>query len=286
MSSCDSCKSKDSCASVSTGDCPSEPNEENASLRAKLHDRSSIQKVIGICSGKGGVGKSLVTSVIAAKLARQGYKVGILDADITGPSIPLAFGLKGTLKGSSEGILPAISHAGIQIVSINLLMENEEAPVLWRGPIISGLVKQFWTDVIWDELDFLLIDMPPGTGDVPLTVFQSVDLDGILLVSTNQDLVSMVVAKARNMALMMRVKILGFVENMSYIRCDHCGERVSLFGEGGVQKAATELGVPLLDQVPVDPYVTKLVDEGNIEKVNTDILDNTVSFLASMVEPQ
>lgn len=284
MSSCDSCKSKESCASASSGDCPSGSSGEKESLLAKLHARSSVKKVIGICSGKGGVGKSLVTSVIAAKLSRQGYKVGILDADITGPSIPTAFGLKGTLKGSEEGILPAISHSGIQIVSINLLMENEDAPVLWRGPIISGLVKQFWTDVIWEELDFLLIDMPPGTGDVPLTVFQSIDLDGILLVSTNQDLVSMVVAKARNMALMMQVKILGFVENMSYVKCGHCGEKVSLFGEGGVEKAAAELGVPLLDQVPVDPYVTQLVDDGDIEKVNTDILDNTVNFLAGLVE--
>ncbi len=284
MSSCDSCKSKDSCSSSSTGECPSGSSEEQASLLAPLHKDSSIKKVIGICSGKGGVGKSLVTSVIASKLARQGYRVGILDADITGPSIPTAFGLKGTLKGSEEGIIPAVSHAGIEIVSVNLLMENEDAPVIWRGPIIAGLVKQFWTDVIWKELDFLLIDMPPGTGDVPLTVFQSVSLDGIILVSTNQDLVSMVVAKARNMALMMRVKVLGFVENMSYITCNHCGEKMSIFGEGGVEKAASELGVPLLDKVPVDPAVTALVDEGHIERIHTDILDNTVAFLAKMIE--
>jgi len=251
-----------------------------------LHSESSIKRVIGICSGKGGVGKSMVTSVIAAKLARQGYKVGIMDADITGPSIPKAFGLKGQLKGSSAGIMPAISHSGIQIVSVNLLMDNEEAPVIWRGPVIAGVVKQFWTDVIWRELDVLLIDMPPGTGDVPLTVFQSVPLDGVILVSTNQDLVSMVVNKARNMALMMKVRILGFVENMSYITCPHCGDNIPVFGEGGVDKAAAELHVPVFDKVPIDPIVTSLVDSGEIEKVTSDILGNTVRVIADLIEKQ
>ncbi len=284
MSSCDSCKSKDSCGSASTGSCPSENEQGPASLLEALHNESSVKRVFGICSGKGGVGKSLVTSVIAAKLARDGYKVGILDADVTGPSIPKAFGLSGQLKGSQEGIMPAISHSGIQIVSVNLLMENAEAPVLWRGPVIAGVVKQFWTDVIWKELDVLLIDMPPGTGDVPLTVFQSIPLDGIFLVSTPQDLVSMIVNKARNMALMMKVRILGFVENMSYITCSHCGERQSIFGEGGVDKAAAELNVPVFDKVPVDPYVTSLVDSGDIEKINTDILDNTVKFIEELID--
>jgi len=283
MSSCDSCKSKESCGSASSGSCPSDKEQGSASLIAKMHNGSSIKKVIGICSGKGGVGKSLVTSVIASKLAREGYKVGILDADVTGPSIPKAFGLKGQLKGSGEGIIPAVSHSGIQIVSVNLLMDNEEAPVLWRGPVIAGVVKQFWTDVIWKEVDVLLIDMPPGTGDVPLTVFQSIPLDGIILVSTPQDLVTMVVNKARNMALMMKVKVLGFVENMSYITCSHCGERQLIFGEGGVDKAAAELNVPVFDKVPVDPYVTALVDSGEIEKINTDILDNTVKFIAELI---
>ena len=284
MSSCDSCKTKDSCGSASSGSCPSDKDQGPDSLLEKLHAESSIKKVIGICSGKGGVGKSLVTSVIAAKLARDGYKVGILDADVTGPSIPKAFGLTGQLKGSQEGILPAVSHSGIQVVSVNLLVENQEAPVLWRGPVIAGVVKQFWTDVIWKALDVLLIDMPPGTGDVPLTIFQSIPLDGIILVSTPQDLVSMIVNKARNMALMMNVHVLGFVENMSYIVCSHCGEKQLIFGEGGVEKAAAEMNVPVFDKVPVDPYVTKLVDSGDIEKISTDILDNTVRFIADLIE--
>ncbi len=281
MSSCDSCKSKDSCGSAATGGCsPKEPE----SLQAPLHPDSKIKRVFGICSGKGGVGKSLVTSVLAAKLSRKGYRVGILDADITGPSIPKAFGLSGQLKGTEAGIKPAITHSGIEVVSVNLVMENEEAPVLWRGPVISGVVKQFWTDVIWNELDVLLIDMPPGTGDVPLTVFQSIPLDGILLISTPQDLVSMVVNKARNMALMMQVRILGFVENMSYITCSHCGENHTVFGEGGVDKAAAELGVPVLDKVAIDPTVTRLIDQGEIEKVSTPVLDNAVSFLENLIE--
>jgi len=284
MSSCDSCKSKEQCGSASTGNCPGGSDQEPASLVEKLHKESSIKCVFGICSGKGGVGKSLVTSVIASKLARQGYKVGILDADVTGPSIPRAFGLSGQLKGSQEGIIPAISHAGIQIVSVNLLVENPEAPVLWRGPVIAGVVKQFWTDVIWKELDVLLIDMPPGTGDVPLTIFQSIPLDGIFLVSTPQDLVSMIVNKARNMALMMKVRVIGFIENMSYITCTHCGEKLSIFGEGGVDKAAAEMNVPVFDKVPVDPYVTGLVDSGDIEKIHTDILDNTVKFIAELID--
>lgn len=284
MSSCDSCKSKSQCGSANSGSCPSESANGPVSFLEEMHSGSSAKKVIGVCSGKGGVGKSLVTSVIAAKLAREGYKVGILDADITGPSIPKAFGLSGQLKGSEEGIQPAVSHSGIKIVSVNLLIENEEAPVIWRGPVIAGVVKQFWTDVLWGELDVLLIDMPPGTGDVPLTVFQSIPLDGIVLVSTNQDLVSMVVNKARNMALMMKVRILGFVENMSYMVCSHCGEKLSIFGEGGVDKAAAELNVPVLDKVPVDPYVTSLVDSGEIEKVPGDILDNAVRMITELVE--
>lgn len=283
MSSCDSCKSKESCASAGTGDC-AEQNEPK-SLLFPSHSSASIKKVIGVCSGKGGVGKSLVTSVLAVKLARRGFRVGILDADITGPSIPKAFGLTESLRGDKDGIMPAITSTGIEVVSVNLLMENEEAPVLWRGPVISGLIRQFWSEVIWKELDFLLIDMPPGTGDVPLTVFQSIPLDGILLVSTNQDLVSMVVNKARNMALMMRVKILGFVENMSYITCGHCGERIPLFGGDGVAKAAAALGVPVFDQAGVDPAVTALVDAGKIESIDSDLLDRCTASIAELVHP-
>ena len=283
MGSCDSCGSKDSCPSASAGgSCGS---SEPESLIAPLHEKSSVKKVIGVCSGKGGVGKSFVTSVLASRLARDGYRVAILDADVTGPSIPKAFGLKGQLKGDENCILPMTSHSGIQIVSVNLVMENEEAPVVWRGPVISGVVKQFWSDVIWENIDVMLIDMPPGTGDVPLTVFQSIPLDGIFLVSTPQDLVSMIVNKARNMALLMQVKVLGFVENMSYTVCKHCGEKTPLFGEEGkVGKAAQEMGVPLLDKLPLDPDITALVDEGHIEKVPNEILSGAVEFVEKMLE--
>ncbi len=281
MGSCDSCSSKSSCPSATEGgSCGS----EQESLIAPLHAKSSVKKVIGVCSGKGGVGKSFVTSVLASRLARDGYRVAILDADVTGPSIPKAFGLKGQLRGDENGILPMVSHSGISIVSVNLVMENEEAPVVWRGPVISGVVKQFWSDVIWENIDVMLIDMPPGTGDVPLTVFQSIPLDGIFLVSTPQDLVSMIVNKARNMALLMKVKVLGFVENMSYTVCKHCGEKIPLFGEEGkVQKAADQLGVPLLDKIPLNPEITALVDEGHIEKVPSDVLSGAVEFVEKML---
>ncbi len=288
MSSCDSCPSKATCTSQSS--CPSASGESTNSAPEitfeKLNDKSSVKKVIGVCSGKGGVGKSLVTSMLAARLARDGFRVGILDADITGPSIPKAFGLKGSLKGDEDKlILPAISHSGIQVVSVNLLLENDDAPVLWRGPVIAGLVKQFWTDVKWDTLDVLLIDMPPGTGDVPLTVFQSIPLDGIVLVSTPQDLVSMIVAKARNMALMMQVKVLGFVENMSFVKCPDCGKEIKLFGDNNnVDKAASEMGVTVLDKLPLDPQITSLIDAGDIEKVPADYLNGTVKMVEDMIE--
>ena len=288
MSSCDSCPSKATCTSQSS--CPSANGESTNSAPEitfeKLNDKSSVKKVIGVCSGKGGVGKSLVTSMLAARLARDGFRVGILDADITGPSIPKAFGLKGSLKGDEDKlILPASSHSGIQVVSVNLLLENDDAPVLWRGPVIAGLVKQFWTDVKWDTLDVLLIDMPPGTGDVPLTVFQSIPLDGIVLVSTPQDLVSMIVAKARNMALMMQVKVLGFVENMSFVKCPDCGKEIKLFGDNNnVDKAASEMGVTVLDKLPLDPKITSLIDAGDIEKVPADYLNGTVKMVEDMIE--
>ncbi len=287
MSACDSCPSKATCTSQST--CASANGDEQQEQRIefeKMNDKSSAKKVIGICSGKGGVGKSLVTSVLASRLARDGYKVGILDADITGPSIPKAFGIKESLKGDENKlIIPAVSHSGIKVVSVNLLLENEDAPVLWRGPVIAGLVKQFYTDVKWEGLDVLLIDMPPGTGDVPLTVFQSIPLDGIILVSTAQDLVSMIVNKARNMALLMQVKILGFVENMSYVKCPDCNKEIRIFGkEGTVEAAAKEMGSVLLDKVPLDPQITTLVDEGHIERVPAGILDGAVELVEGMLD--
>lgn len=287
MSSCDSCPSKATCTSQSS--CPSANGESTNSAPEitfeKLNDKSSVKKVIGVCSGKGGVGKSLVTSMLAARLARDGFRVGILDADITGPSIPKAFGLKGSLKGDEDKlILPAISHSGIQVVSVNLLLENDDAPVLWRGPVIAGLVKQFWTDVKWDTLDVLLIDMPPGTGDVPLTVFQSLPIDGIVMVSTPQDLVSMIVSKARNMAAMMNIPVLGLVENMSYIICPHCGDKMSLFGNDEVLEESTrQAGLKILDKLPMDPSSTKLVDSGNVEDINVDILGETVKVIEGLL---
>lgn len=287
MSACDSCPSKSSCTSQST--CASANGGEQQEQRIpfeKMNDKSSVKKVIGICSGKGGVGKSFVTSVLASRLARDGYNVGILDADITGPSIPKAFGIKESLKGDENKlIIPAVTHSGIKVVSVNLLLENEDAPVLWRGPVIAGLVKQFYTDVKWEGLDVLLIDMPPGTGDVPLTVFQSIPLDGIILVSTAQDLVSMIVNKARNMALMMQVKILGFVENMSSVKCPDCNKIIRIFGKDGtVEAAAKEMGSVLLDSVPLDPSVTTLVDEGHVERVPAGILDGAVKLVEDMLE--
>lgn len=287
MAACDSCPSKAGCTSQST--CPSasgDSNNEQQSLLEPANPNSNIKKVIGVCSGKGGVGKSLVTSILAARLARDGYKVGILDADITGPSIPKAFGLKESLKGDSDkNIIPAVTHSGIEAVSVNLLLENDDAPVLWRGPVIAGLVKQFWTDVNWGTLDVLLIDMPPGTGDVPLTVFQSIPVDGIVLVSTPQDLVSMIVNKARNMALMMQVKVLGFVENMSYVKCGKCGEEIKLFGDNeNVTKAASEMGCKVLDKLPLDPLIAKLVDAGDIEKIPSEYMSGAVDMIEKMIE--
>ena len=287
MSACDSCPSKSGCTSQSS--CPSANGEAKRSSAPSVEPsnaNSNIKRVIGVASGKGGVGKSFVTSVLAVLLARKGYKVGVIDADITGPSIPRAFGLKEALVATEENhIIPASTKSGIKAVSLNLLTEDEEAPVVWRGPVISGLVKQFWTDVDWGTLDVLLIDMPPGTGDVPLTVFQAIPVDGIVLVSTPQDLVSMIVNKARNMALMMQVKVLGFVENMSYVKCGNCGEEIKLFGDNNnVENAAAEMGCKVLDKIPLDPAITKLVDGGNIEDIPEGNLDGTVAVVKSILE--
>lgn len=279
-SACDSCAHKDGCTSQDTCE------KKNGLEKMQCNEFSDIKCVIGIASGKGGVGKSFVTSTLAHKLASKGLKVGIMDADITGPSIPRAFGLKGMLEVSGEErILPAVTEGGIKAVSLNLLLEDESSPVIWRGPVLSGLVKQFWSDVEWGMLDVLLIDMPPGTGDIPLTLFQSLPLDGLVLVSTPQELVSMIVAKAGNMASMMNVNILGLVENMAYVKCPHCDEQISLFGSDEVLiKETSEAGIKLLDKLPLDPAVTALVDSGNTEKVDTsDILNNTAEAIAALV---
>ena len=235
------------------------------SFLEKPHELSHIKKVIGIVSGKGGVGKSFVTGSLANAMAAKGYKVGILDADITGPSIPKMYGLTGAAQADDNGIYPMETANGIKVMSINLLLEDETDPVIWRGPVIGGVVQQFWTDVAWD-VDYLFVDMPPGTGDVPLSVFQSIALDGIIVVTSPQELVSMVVEKAVKMAEKMDVPIVGVVENMSYVACPDCGKKIYLFGEGKSEEAAKRHNLPLLAQMPIDPKLAALVDAGKIEE--------------------
>lgn len=279
-SACEGCAHKDGCTSQDTCE------KKNGIEKIPCNEFSDIKCVIGVASGKGGVGKSFVTSALAHKLAAKGLKVGIMDADITGPSIPRAFGLKGMLEvNGNDRILPAVTEGGIKAVSLNLLLEDESSPVIWRGPVLSGLVRQFWSDVEWGMLDVLLIDMPPGTGDVPLTLFQSLPVDGLILVSTPQELVSMIVSKAGNMASMMNVNILGLVENMAYVKCPHCSEKISLFGDDTVLlKETSEAGIKLLDKLPLDPAVTALVDSGNTEKVDTsDLLNNTAEAIEALI---
>lgn len=271
------------CSSCSTSSCEGCEKKVAAPSIERPHKQSKIKKVIAIVSGKGGVGKSLVTSLLAVTMQRKGYKVGIMDADITGPSIPKIFGLKEKAFSNELGILPVISAKGIKIISLNLLMENEESPVIWRGPVIGGIVKQFWTDVIWEELDCLFIDMPPGTGDVPLTVFQSIPLDGIVIVTLPQDLVSLIVKKSYNMAKTMNIPILGMVENMSYITCPHCGKEIKLFGNSNIVTITEELGIKYHGRMPIDPEFTQLCDEGLIEEFDKKYLDEFVEKINATV---
>ena len=250
---------------------------------APQHDapnpHSRVKKVIGVVSGKGGVGKSMTSALLACAMARRGYHCGILDADITGPSIPKLFGIHGRAMADDKGCWPIQSRMGIDVMSINLLVENEEDPVVWRGPVIAGAVKQFWTDVVWKDVDFLFVDMPPGTGDVPLTVFQSLPVDGIVVVASPQELVSMVVEKAVKMAEMMEVPIVGLVENMSYVACPDCGKKIYLFGEGKSEEAAKRHNLPLLAQMPIDPKLAALVDAGKIEAVEGTWLNAAANAL-------
>mgnify|MGYP000592072630 FL=1 len=260
---------------------------ENCSSRQKdksdflkpMNKYSDIKKVIGVVSGKGGVGKSLVSCLLASKCAKAGLKVGILDADITGPSVPKSFGITERAMQDDECLLPAVTSDGIKLMSINLLLEDVNSPVVWRGPVISGVIEQFWSDVRWGELDYLFVDMPPGTGDVALTVFQSLPIDGIVIVSTPQDLVKMIVNKAYNMAKMMNVPVLGLVENMSYYICPNCNEKINIFGESKIEKTAGELGVPVLAKLPINPEINKLVDAGKISEVEAKELDDFVELL-------
>jgi len=252
------------------------------SFLEKTHEFNSIKKVIGVVSGKGGVGKSLVTAMFSILMNRKGYHVGILDADITGPSIPKMFGISRQAKTSEMGIFPENTKNGIRIMSINLLLENAEEPVIWRGPLLAGVVKQFWTDVLWGDLDFLFIDMPPGTGDVPLTVFQSIPLDGIVIVTSPQELVSMIVKKAYNMATQMNIPVLGIVENMSYVKCPDCGKEIKIFGESKLTETAQNLGLDVLGRVPIDPVMAQLVDKGEFERFSNDYLADAVQKFETM----
>lgn len=244
-----------------------------------MNQYSNIKKVIGVVSGKGGVGKSLVTCLLAAKAQKAGLKTGILDADITGPSVPKSFGITSKALQNEMGLLPTVTDSGIKMMSINLLLENADDPVVWRGPVISGVIQQFWSDVAWGELDYMFVDMPPGTGDVALTVFQSLPVDGIIIVSTPQDLVKMIVNKAFNMAKLMNVPVLGLVENMSYYVCPDCGKRHSIFGESQIDETAKELGVPVLAKLPINPKTAELVDAGKVEEVECKELDEFIDAI-------
>lgn len=258
---------------------------EEADLHAKLNAFSQIKKVVAVSSGKGGVGKSSVTAMLAVMLARRGYKVGVLDADITGPSIPRAFGLTRKAQGNEMGILPAETHMNIKVMSINLLLENETQPVVWRGPVLAGVVTQFWTDVVWGELDVLLIDMPPGTGDVPLTVYQSLPVDATVVVSTPQALVQMVVDKAYKMAGLLNIPVLGMVENMSGIVCPDCGRRLDVFGsQEAFRRSAEEMGLPILAELPINADIARLCDEGEIERVVCDEIAPAVDAVETLLK--
>ncbi len=256
-------------------------SREPESLIEPQNAASNVKHVIGVVSGKGGVGKSSVTALLAVMTRRLGFNTAILDADITGPSIPKIFGLKGDLTGCEDGIIPLSTITGIDAISINMLLNDEGAPVLWRGPIIAGTVKQFWNGVVWGDVDYMYVDMPPGTGDVPLTVMQSLPLDGIIIVATPQELVSMIVTKAVNMAKMMNIPILGIIENYSYLSCPCCGEKIEVFGKSHVDEVAEQFGIPVLARMPIDPKLAALCDAGTIETVETDVLDDAIAKLTA-----
>ncbi len=257
---------------------------EQQDLRAKANVQSNVKKVIAVVSGKGGVGKSMVTSLLAVALRRMDLSVGVLDADITGPSIPKAFGVKGGAEACPDGLLPAKTKTDISLMSVNLLLPDETDPVIWRGPVIAGTVTQFWTDVCWGDVDVLLVDMPPGTGDVPLTVFQSLPIDGIVVITSPQELVGMIVQKAMKMADMMNVPVLGVVENMSYISCPDCGKKISVFGESKTAEIAASYGTRLLAQVPIQSDLAKAMDKGSVELADTDALCDAAGLIASLLD--
>lgn len=270
---------KEQCSSCSK-EC-SDRREKNKFL-VNANEFSHVKKVIGIVSGKGGVGKSLITSLLASEMKKKGQKVAILDADITGPSIPKAFGITGKAYGTETGMIPLESKNGIKIMSLNLLMEHETDPVIWRGPILANTVKQFWSEVVWDEVDYMFVDMPPGTSDVPLTVFQSLPLDGIVVVTSPQELVSMIVAKAVHMANQMHVPILGLVENMSYMECPNCKEKLSIFGESKIETVASDFSIDTFAKLPIVPKIAKACDNGTIEEINGNFVETILNKIERM----
>ena len=263
-----------------SGDCSNCASKcEKQDLRIPQGPFSNVKKVIAVVSGKGGVGKSLVTSLLAAGTRARGFETAILDADVTGPSIPRSFGLFDHAVGDERGLLPSVSQTGIKIMSVNLLLEKEDQPVVWRGPVISGVIQQFWQEVAWDDVDYMFVDMPPGTGDVPLTVFQSLSVDGIVIVTTPQDLVNMIVRKAYNMAQLMHIPVLGIIENMSYIECPDCGKKIPIFGESRVDKIASELNVPVLAKLPIRSFTSSMIDHGDVESVQIPEIESAIDAL-------
>ncbi len=276
-----SCSGASSCSKESCEGCPSN-KKGNGIAKEPMNAASNIKKVIGVVSGKGGVGKSFVTASLASAMNRAGYKVGIMDADITGPSIPKMFGVHGQVYGTEDGMMPMETEEGMKIMSINLLLEDEEAPVIWRGPVIAGVVKQFWNETVWGDIDYLFVDMPPGTGDVPLTVFQSLPVDGIVIVTSPQELVQMIVKKAYNMANMMNVPVLGLVENFSYLKCPDCGKEIKLFGESNIDAVAAELGVPVFGKLPLDPSYAEKADMGEFAELENPYLEKGVETLKTI----
>ena len=261
--------------------CSSSCNErtEPQSMLEKLNDHAKVRRVIGVVSGKGGVGKSLVTALLASRMQKKGFRTAVLDADITGPSIPKMFGVHGQVYGTEDGMVPMAAENGIKIMSVNLLLDNEEDPVIWRGPVIAGVVKQFWNETVWGDIDYLFVDMPPGTGDVPLTVFQSLPVDGIVIVTSPQELVNMIVKKAYNMAEAMHITVLGVVENFSYLKCPDCGKEIKLFGESHIDEIAKELSVPVLGKLPLDTSYAAIADKGDFYSIENDHLAKATEVL-------
>lgn len=276
-----SCSSASTCGKSSCEGCPSNKGG-NGIPKEPMNQFSNVKKVIGVVSGKGGVGKSFVTASLACAMKKAGYQVGIMDADITGPSIPKMLGVHGQIVGDERGMIPMEAENGIKVMSVNLLLDHEEDPVIWRGPVIAGVVKQFWNETVWGDVDYLFVDMPPGTGDVPLTVFQSLPVDGIVIVTSPQELVQMIVKKAYNMAEQMHIPVLGIVENFSYLACPDCGKKISLFGESHVDEVAEELQVPVFGKLPLDPLMAQKADEGKFAEIENNNLSAGIECLKAL----